>query len=505
VAEGHYPTRPIEDVLLPDAVRTRVDPTHLLLPRRTEQAASARRRYLTALATAGRRVLLWPRYESGATRASGPSQWFLEAARSLAGDVSLLASDLYTDEGRPWLTFVPSADAALRKDAMADLADYDSLSVRRWTESGRRLEEHFLADDPDRGLRAGLNSLHARASVDWTVWDGNLRTVFDPRSHSLRAVSPTRLQTWAGCPYRYFLEHELHLAAVEEPEELLGISPLDRGSLVHAILERFVKQRNRLQLEDPDREKTLLRGIAEDAFQAAESDGITGKPVMWRVECESILRELARFLADEHREMENSGRAPREAELRFGYADSAIPEVILEVSSGRVSFRGVIDRVEVGVDGSLSVVDYKTGGADSYKGMKNDPVDRGKLLQLPVYALAVRSGFQPKGPIEAAYWFVSERGGFERRPLRFDQTLEDRTREVVNTIALWIWGGTFPARPGGTGFASGRPQTAQHENCAHCPFDAVCPAGRVQTWERKREAPVLAAYRALAEGDEEGA
>lgn len=503
MAEGHYPTRPVEDVLLPDVVRASLDPTHLLLPRRTEQAASARRRYLTALATAGHRVLLWPRYESGATRSSGPSQWFLETARLLAGDMSLLASDLYTHEGRSWLTFVPSPDAALREDAVADLADYDLLSVRRWTESGRRLEDHFLADDPERGLRAGLNSLRARASADWTGWDGNLHTVFDPRSHSLRAVSPTRLQTWAGCPYRYFLEHELHLAAVEEPEELLGISPLDRGSLVHVILERFVKERNRLQLQDSNREEILFRSTAENAFQAAESEGITGKSVLWRVEREAILRELNRFLVDEHREIENSGRAPREAELRFGYPDSAIPEVMLEISAGRVSFRGVIDRVEVGRDGSVSVVDYKTGGTDSYRGMKDDPLDRGKLLQLPVYALAVRSGFRPTGPVEAAYWFVSERGGFERRPVRFDQALEDRTRAVVNTIASGIWGGTFPARPGGTGFASGRPQTAQHENCAHCPFDTVCPAGRVQIWERKRGAPELVAYRALAEGDEE--
>ena len=53
--------------------------------------------------------------------------------------------------------------------------------------------------------------------------------------------SASALQRYATCPYRYFLGNVLRLNAVSEPGDDAEISPLERGSLIHRILERWVR------------------------------------------------------------------------------------------------------------------------------------------------------------------------------------------------------------------------------------------------------------------------
>ena len=62
------------------------------------------------------------------------------------------------------------------------------------------------------------------------------------------------------------------------------------------------------------------------------------------------------------------------------------------------------------------MLDYKTGGTSSYANMNKDPVQRGKLLQLPVYGLAARQLLGDAVNIKVAYWFVTEKGNFKTRP-----------------------------------------------------------------------------------------
>ena len=69
----------------------------------------------------------------------------------------------------------------------------------------------------------------------------------------------------------------------EEPEELIQISALDRGTLIHLILERFLSE------PPADGEKKLygaseqarLLAIADAEFVAAEARGETGYPLLW--------------------------------------------------------------------------------------------------------------------------------------------------------------------------------------------------------------------------------
>ena len=53
-------------------------------------------------------------------------------------------------------------------------------------------------------------------------------------------LSPSTIETYATCPYRYFLERVLRIRSEEEPDRIDRISALERGSLVHRILEHFL-------------------------------------------------------------------------------------------------------------------------------------------------------------------------------------------------------------------------------------------------------------------------
>ena len=167
-----------------------------------------------------------------------------------------------------------------------------------------------------------------------------------------------------------------------------------------------------------------------------------------------------------------------------------------------VLFRGKIDRVDRSADGKRIIVfDYKTGGSNSYRDLKKDPVIRGTALQLPLYARAASalSKADSGDPVvHAAYWFAFEKGGTSIKPDLQDQPdSAERFEEVVSVIAGGIMDGVFPPAPRGhPGWRDGRTTL---DNCRWCPYDAVCPTDRLATWDLKRRAPGVQAYRELSE------
>ena len=77
------------------------------------------------------------------------------------------------------------------------------------------------------------------------------------RKHALgrRSYSPTALQNYAACPYRFFLQAIHRLAPREVPEAIDELDPLQRGSLIHEIqFELFERLRAANLLPDQQAE-----------------------------------------------------------------------------------------------------------------------------------------------------------------------------------------------------------------------------------------------------------
>ena len=505
LAEGTFPARVREDSLLPDTDRKLVGGA---LPLRTSRVDDDHRRLLAALASArDERVLLYPRGDLRRTTERMPSRFLLTTAGTLAGE-PLYAEQLLAVRAE-WCTQVPSFAAGLARLVLpATDQEHRLRSLLQHTASGGRVADHEL-HRLDPALGAGIDCVLARASRQFTRFDGNVAGAPIPvPGVAGAAVSPTRLEVWAKCPFDYFMEHVLRVEVPERPEEVYEISPLERGSLVHAVLDDFFTEVLERHGGEPfagtwsAADRARLRAIGEQRCDAYEALGVTGRRVFWQRDRARILVELDRFLdADADRRAEH-GLVTLATELRFGLPHSTLPELEVPLSDGRtVHLRGAADRVDRDHHGALWVLDYKTGKPFTLDA--DDPCAAGRRLQLPVYAHAARAAFGADladgddEVVGAAYWFVSTRGNNKWEPLTLDHSVAARFDTVVCTILDGIAGGVFPC-------AVEPPRLFSFRGRTYADPDDRGTRDRYREWLRKQEAPEVRAYVGLTPGALDG-
>lgn len=479
-AEGMLPPRAADDPLLPDHARAS---TGGALPTLAERVARQHRHLLAALAAApdGGRVLSLPR---GDLRAGGTrvlSRWLLPTVRALAG-FDVPATDWDTVDA---LVELPSYAGSLLREARP--ATEQEWRQRAAVDATDAPQDPVL--DRAREVRA------ARRSTEFTPYDGNLAGERLPDPTAGGTLSATALEAWVHCPHGYFVRHLLRVSPVEQPEEVVRISALDKGNVVHEILERLVVR----AVEDgwapgpgepwPSQAREVLMAAADERFARAQAEGVTGFALLWQQDREAIRADLLEWLAqDDQRRRELGGLVPAAAEWAFD--DAEIP-----LGDGRVlRLRGKIDRIDRAPDGGLVVTDYKTGKADSYQALQADPLHRGQRLQLPLYAAAARPVFGSEhAAVRSEYWFTSRRGRFARIGYLVDAGVLERTRIALRTVVDGISRGVFLARPNDKGNVLWE--------CPGCDPDGRGEYGVDEAWQRKGDAPELAALRALLDGD----
>jgi len=496
LAEGSFPTAVRDDSLLPDHEREVVGGQLAL---RRERVGREHRELLASLAGARRHVLCLPRGDLRRSNERVPSRWAVELASAMAGDRWSSRELLRTAVG--WVEHVPSFDAGLRRVGFpATEQEYRLRALL--ADPVAQSEPDAIARSPDAVLARGAAAVTARRGTRFTPFDGNLAGLDIPSPASI-ATSATRLERWAGCPFAYLMADVLDVAEVEHPEDLLRISPLTRGGLVHRALEQFVGE---VLVRDPGRQPTpdepwsetdhermaAIGAVLCDEYQAR---GLTGRPIFWRRDRRDILEELRLFLLHDSDDRAARRSRPVAAELPFGLPGSALEAVALRLPDGRtVRLRGKADRVDRAEDGTVYVIDYKTGSATSFASLsEQDPDLQGRKLQLPVYAEAARlHQGRPDAPVVAEYWFVSIAAGFERRGYPVNAEVLERVSQTLGTIVAGIEAGVFPAHPTAT---SSSPRVA----CPYCDPDGLGVSDLRRQWERKRLDPAVAAYAELAE------
>ena len=510
--EGAVPPASRDDPLIPERDRERAGGSAAGLPLQQQRKDDERYEYLAALSTAPEHTLSYPVADPAGQRENFPSRWFLERASQLER-TPVFSSTLPQLSGRDWMTVITSMRHSLEMahaGSLADVHDYDMERLQSWKSSGLPVHDHPIAGAGV--LAASMRLSAARFSRQFTEWDGNLGAAGADFAAMLtdRPQSPTSLERWAKCPFSYFLGTVLRLSSEENPEDIYDISPLERGLLVHRILEEFVdaasRQGNLPAPGEPwsDYQRLELRSIAEERFAAAEASGVTGKAVLWQIARDEILIDLDAFLDEDLRIRQQYGVSPLLSEAEFGIGRDGWEPAELTLPDGtRVNFRGKIDRVDADRSGERALVlDYKTGGSYSYRKLKDDPIDRGQRLQLAIYSLAARQALGGQGEysaVSAAYWFVTSRAKFELVPSPPVNIEEDavmsRFNEGISTIIGGIRQGLFPANPGDADRGS-------FANCHYCDFKSLCTSRRDVQWQHKSRAPQLGDYVRLSEGDE---
>jgi ATP-dependent helicase/nuclease subunit B len=226
-----------------------------------------------------------------------------------------------------------------------------------------------------------------------------------------RKLSVTEIETWIADPYAIHARHILRLRPLPPLEEETDAS--DYGSLVHKAIHRFLAEHGAL----------WPAGAAEHLARAmdrtlAEADLRPALREWWGPR----LRRIAHWVAR------------TETERRAGMAlVRVLPEIEgdwpLPAPRG-FRLTGRADRIERRADGTIAILDYKTGIPPSAAEVAN-----GHAPQLPLEAaMAAAGAFGPdaQGPAaELAYWRLT--GGFE--PGALTRLLKDGPAEIATAAA----------------------------------------------------------------------
>jgi ATP-dependent helicase/nuclease subunit B len=210
-------------------------------------------------------------------------------------------------------------------------------------------------------------------------------------------TSVSALETFAGCPFEYFVRYGLRA----DERVLFEADPRQTGSFQHEILSHFHEQLR----HDNKRWRDITPQNARDRIEAIGlelsrtfGEGLFEADDRSRFMARALIEQLEKLMAALVGWMRQYEFDPREVELSFGINPEDLPPWRLPLGDGKyLVLRGKIDRVDLwrapGADEALAViVDYKSSGA------KLDPVfmHYGMQLQLLSYLNALLHLPEPK-------------------------------------------------------------------------------------------------------------
>lgn len=458
--EGALPPGPGTDAILDDRIWQTLRRDHPFIEdaeMRIERAAEAVKR---AVAAAGDGLLTWsaPAYEAGGSREYFPAPLMARAFSQETGH-EVTASGLRRGETHELLRRPSSPLAVALRGPVLSVGE---LALRRAVAlaQGRR------PVPAGHARQRAVESLRARRSDTFSEWEGNLAALDNPEWFELQgAVSPTSLEVYAKCGYKYFAKSLLRLQVVEEPDERQMMDPAERGTLIHRIIERFFVEQQERGRPQPNEawtaaDFTRLIGIAEEELATAKARGLTGLDVFAEHEARTIRVDLAQFLEKDTQFRRETGAVPAEFEVQ-------IP--VQEIAGVRL--RGRVDRIDRTPDGRMAwVIDYKTGSTYGFDtNMEGDPLQGGTKLQLPVYLAAAADAQEAT----AMYWFINRRADFKRILYTRDASRDARFSSTLEAIVGGIHSGSFPAVPKEEDEWKGG-----FTNCTYCEFDRICSRRR---------------------------
>lgn len=325
-----------------------------------------------------------------------PSPWLRHLSHALLHQSSLPA---VLDPARPWFESVP-------------LGPPERIATRLRHGRAQQRVDVLLHAGFAGGPRA-LTRLAEALRPEWAEWCASAadwletRDSFEPRAgDALRFdalglgrssclddnVSVSALAMLGECPLRFWLEHELRTEPLPDEPAADEVSRKHLGIAAHEVLHRVFAELRAAGLltpeSDPRRARaTASRAIAREIGQARQallSFQALRLPLLRDRALEAWQQTLERILALEFAEMEETGYRPIELE-------HSVERDLVVGDHIRLSLSGRLDRLDRAGQ-KLRIVDYKTGGffEPDMKDIRSEPF-KGKRLQLPIYAMLLKS------------------------------------------------------------------------------------------------------------------
>lgn len=477
LAERIMPQRPREDPLLLDDARAALDAAvggdrSVGLFGQDARAAAERLLLRIAVGAASERLYVsYPRLDSSAEgRARVPSFYALDIMRAITGrvpDHRALAQDAAEESGASLGWPAPADPNRAVDDLEHDLGVLRPLLDAR-DHALVKGRAHYMLD-LNAALQRSITSRWLRDKKAWSKSDGLVSTSPTLAPHlakrrlGARPYSLSALQRFATCPYQFLLGAIHRLEPWTEPEPLVRLDPLTRGSLFHAVqteFQRVMHARGALPIE-PDRVAGAVMQLEQVLARVAADYEERLAPAIdrvWRDEIDDLRRDLSiwvRRMADEREWI------PEYFEWSFGLSDAGrdVRSVGEPVTiDGRFTLRGSVDLIErhATVD-VLRVTDHKTGRNRSTPDLI---VGGGTALQPVLYSMVVEQALDRKVMAGRLYYSTTV-GGFAAKAIELNDYTRRQGLEVLSIIDRAIEQGFLVAAPA-------------ERACAWCDFRSVC-------------------------------
>jgi ATP-dependent helicase/DNAse subunit B len=239
--------------------------------------------------------------------------------------------------------------------------------------------------------------------------------------------SPSQWESYAACPYKFFLQNVLSLEPLGDLT--LEVDHRRRGSLAHDMLALFhSKLRDASPAEwnallaDEARFEAALKSTLDEVMSASGASPGGIEAALLELDRREIQKWIAHY-PSHYGKYDGSWRnfdapmMPAHFELRFGRArpGEASPEdagsidnaFSLDLGGEQVLVTGRIDRIDIGQVGGrtvFNVIDYKSGQRPT---LTREKVLSGERLQPALYVMAAQAllfGDDKATPLWAGYW-----------------------------------------------------------------------------------------------------
>ncbi|WP_457625587.1 PD-(D/E)XK nuclease family protein [Persephonella sp.] len=263
-----------------------------------------------------------------------------------------------------------------------------------------------------------------------------------------KPIPATSFQKYPLCPYRFFME-DINGFSEQIKIDRKEISPIDRGILIHNILEEFYRGLDIEKIKDVEsfveKEEKRLKERYFSRINRLLDDIIPSYRPAEMKKAEITFDRLISFLKEDLKTI-------KENKHRIYYIEKEIQDE---------DFSGRIDRADKDRDGNVYIYDYKTG--------EKPPENIGKEIKRKYSQLLVYSRVLPENVKKIGILAVNDRTG------KFRYTTEDIDREYVEGLLSLIEKGYFPP--------------IKDSMCEYCSFSDFCPRNDRINREIKEKLP----------------
>ena len=373
----------------------------------------------------------------------------------------------------------------------------------------RRVPRRLLQEGHPAGalIERGLRTLQAQEQVGVRLgpYDGMTGPLLMFwQTMKAGGVSPTGLQEYAKCPFRYFAGQVLRLEPLTLPETVDQVGPLELGTLAHRIL-RLCLEALRAQgyfgnpAQSASAPFTVLEETAGVVFDQYARSHPVGYQLVWALRQEELLGFLRDVLRDDLAELSGKWEPvlfeeEMKGQLQVSWEDPAQEPEDLPVS-------GRLDRVDwCRSENAYRIIDYKYKASN-----KPSPLDRnlklgavrGFRLQPPFYLLMAEATVPLQlnqvsaRPASDGVWFYYLAPHWDQALTRvrfpgdaWSSGLGEPLRQAIRQLLSGIRSGRFFIYPSAF--------------CDDCDYRLVCRKTHQPTaWRARQDHQQVQPYRAL--------